>query len=70
MNMQIEAGLRVTVSAMLAVVLTTAVLGGIGGDVRAAALRVAAAEARLADQWAAVVGGPAASQVDATTHAG
>ena len=69
MNTQIEAGLRVTVSAALAVLLTALVLTGIGHGTELGAQRAIAAEAQLAAQWNSLIGSQPAAPATAHTHA-
>jgi hypothetical protein len=69
MNTQIEAGLRVTVSAALAALLTALVLTGIGHGTEVGAQRAIAAEAQLAAQWDRLIGSQPAPPATAQTHA-
>lgn len=69
MNTQIEAGLRVTVSATLAALLTALVLTGIGHGTEAGAERAIAAEAQLAAQWDRLIGAQLTPPATAQTHA-
>jgi hypothetical protein len=69
MNTQIESGLRVTVAALLAVVLTSIVVGGIGNGSGSTAARAAALDMRLTHQVAPALAAMA-SPTDAPARLG